>query len=78
MFGRYDSGKPSQTLIPSEKINYFNIGLNYEPVKVIDLALVYKHDEAKGTAISYSDANTSFSGTGSHYDEVGVFAQYKF
>ena len=78
VFGRYDSGKPSQTLIPSEKINYFNIGLNYEPVKVIDLALVYKHDEAKGTAISYSDANTSFSGTGSHYDEVGVFAQYKF
>ena len=77
VFGRYDSSKPSQTLHPSETINYYNIGLNYEPVKVIDLALVYKHDEAKGSSVSYSDAETSFSAAG-HYDEVGVFAQYKF
>jgi len=77
VFGRYDTSKPSQTLHPSETINYYNLGLNYEPVKVIDLALVYKHDEAKGSSVSFTDANTSFSAAG-HYDEVGVFAQYKF
>ena len=86
VFGRYDTSKPSQTLAPNEKVNYFNIGVNYEPVKVIDLALVYKHDEAKGMPAngSFTDANTTFAnnyaGTGAsgHYDEVGVFAQYKF
>ena len=77
LFGRYDSSKPSQTLKPSEKINYFNLGVNYEPVKVIDLALVYKHDEAKGASVNFTDANTTFTAPG-HYDEVGVFAQYKF
>ena len=77
VFGRYDSSKPSQTLHPTEQVDYFNLGLNYEPVKVIDLALVYKHDNVKGTSVSFSDANTSFSAAG-HYDEVGLFAQYKF
>ena len=77
VFGRYDDSKPSQTLHPSEKVSYFNLGVNYEPVKVIDLALVYKHDNVKGTSVNFADANTTFTAAG-HYDEVGVFAQYKF
>jgi len=77
VFGRYDNSDPSQTIHPTEKVNYFNLGVNYEPVKVIDLALVYKHDEVKGTSVAFTDANTSFSAAG-HYDEVGIFAQYKF
>ncbi len=78
VFGRYDTSKPSQSLHSTETINYFNLGLNYEPVKVIDLALVYKREEAKGSgSINFTDGNTSFTAPG-HYDEVGVFAQYKF
>lgn len=78
VFGRYDTSKPSQTLHSTETVNYYNLGLNYEPVKVIDLALVYKHEEAKGSgSINFTDGNTSFTAPG-HYDEVGVFAQYKF
>ena len=82
VFGRYDTEKPSQTLHSAEKLNYFNIGVNYEPVKVIDLALVYKHDEIKNAPVGgYSaDPNTTLAplGGNGHYDEVGLFAQYKF
>jgi outer membrane murein-binding lipoprotein Lpp len=85
IFGRYDWGDPSQDLAPAEKNSYFNVGVSYEPVKVIDLALVYKHDAitnlAKGA--SFADGNTTLLNTGlttagSHYDEVGLFTQYKF
>jgi len=81
VFGRYDSTKPSQTQTPTESLTYFNIGLNYEPVKVIDLALVYKHEEVKNAPSGgYADANTTLAplGGAARYDEVGVFGQYKF
>jgi hypothetical protein len=81
VFGRYDSTKPSQTQAPSEDLTYFNLGVSYEPVKVIDLALVYKHEEVKhAPSGGYADANTTLAplGGSGHYDEVGVFGQYKF
>jgi hypothetical protein len=79
VFGRYDWGKPHEQLASSEKNEYFNIGLQYEPVKVVDLAIAYKHESLSGFAHaqSYADANTTFSANG-HYDEVGLFTQFKF
>jgi len=82
VFGRYDWGNPSQTLAPSEKNEYYNLGIQYEPVKVIDLALVWKHESVSGCltagcTTSFADANTTFSKNG-HYDEVGLFSQYRF
>ena len=81
VFGRYDNTKPSQNLAPTETLTYFNLGVNYEPVKVIDLALVYKHEEVKhAPSGGYADANTTLAplGGAGHYDELGIFAQYKF
>ncbi len=90
VFGRYDNQTPSKTLHPSEKLSYFNIGLNYEPVKVLDLALVFKHDEVKNAAAGgwANEPNTTLAplSTGvagnpyanGHYNEVGVFGQFKF
>jgi hypothetical protein len=81
LFGRYDSTKPSQTQAPSESLEYFNLGVNYEPVKVLDLALVYKHEAVThAPSGGYADANTILAPAGGagHYDEAGVFAQYKF
>jgi outer membrane murein-binding lipoprotein Lpp len=78
-FGRYDWGNPSKNLAPSEKNTYYNLGLSYEPVKVVDLALVWKHESLSGfvSGHSFSDGNATFGANG-HYDEVGLFTQYRF
>ena len=82
IFGRSDWINPNKTLASSEKVNYYNVGLNYEPSKIVDLALVYKHDALSGYPTAggqaYSDANASFTGGGGHYDEVGLFTQFRF
>ncbi|MBV9511848.1 MAG: hypothetical protein JO303_16370 [Caulobacteraceae bacterium] len=84
VFARYDWGKPSETLASSANLQYYNIGIQYEPVKIVDLALVYKHDEinhAPAAGFSYQDANTTLvapaNGT-AKYDEIGLFAQYRY
>ena len=48
-FGRYDWVKPNklgtaQNLNSNTKDHYFNVGLQYEPTKIVDLAIVYKRD----------------------------------
>ena len=86
MFGRYDSLNPSRTLQPSERYAYYNIGVAYEPVKTVDIALVYKHEDVTGAAKGgYTDGTTTLApastgkvGTSGHADEVGVFTQVKF
>ncbi len=86
-FGRYDWGKP--TTVPyttggsAEHLSYYNIGIQYEPVKVIDLALVYKRDSLDhAVAAGYTDANAAMiplaAGGSVTYDEVGLFTQFRF
>jgi len=45
VFGRYDWANPSEDLDPSERYELFNLGINYEPAKNLDFALVYKHED---------------------------------
>lgn len=76
-FGRYDSVKPFKDTRPSEKDGYWNIGLNWEPVKVVDLALVYKHDKVQNGTLSTSNGTIGGSNNGT-YDEIGVFTQLRW
>jgi hypothetical protein len=88
VFARYDWGDPSKKLASSAKLDYFNLGLQYSPFKVLNMALVYKHDELRdartnaGAAFSYADANTTLApataGGSAKYDEVGLFTEFKF
>lgn len=76
-FGRWDHVKPSKTLKSSEKDDYFNLGLNWEPVKIVDLALVYKRDKVDNGL--FSTANGTIGGTREGtYDEVGLFGQFRW
>jgi hypothetical protein len=77
VFGRYDYMKPSKDLTSSEKDNYFNIGLNYEPVKIVDLALVYKRDAIDNGLLSTSNGTIGGLKKGT-YDEVGLFGQLRW
>ena len=84
IFGRYDSLKPSQSLHPLLNNTYYNVGIQYEPVKIVDFALLYKHDSIDhgsfgdqnfATTLPAGVAAANFHGT---YDEVGLFGQFRW
>jgi hypothetical protein len=76
-FGRYDWVKPNKDTAPSKKDGYFNIGLNYEPTKIVDFALVYKRDQVDHGTLSTGNGTIGGSNKGT-YDEVGLFGQFRF
>ncbi|HET9160930.1 MAG TPA: porin [Caulobacteraceae bacterium] len=76
-FGRWDYVKPSKTLKDAEKDNYFNVGVNWEPVKVVDLALVYKRDKVDNGLFSTSNGTIGGVSQGT-YDEVGLWGQFRW
>ena len=81
VFGRYDLLSPSQTIAPSERYTLANFGINYEPVKTVDLALVYKHETISGAPVGgYTDFTTVLAplGGAATYNEFGLFTQFKF
>lgn len=89
-FGRYDWVKPNklgtaQNLNSNTKDHYFNVGVQYEPVKIVDLAIVYKRDSVDNGLVSTTNgtiggANPGTALVGGHgtYDEVGLFGQFRF
>jgi len=76
-FARWDHVKPSKTLKSSETDNYYNLGLNWEPIKIVDLALVYKRDKVDNGLFSTSNGTIGGASQGT-YDEVGVFGQFRW
>jgi hypothetical protein len=88
VFGRYDRVQPSQYISPNRRDDYFNLGLTYSPVKIVDLSLVYKRDVLNNNTVNFPGqlgfintqngnigANGAAKGT---FDEVGLFGQVKF
>ena len=73
VFGRYNWIRSSVLLNPAKADHAFNVGLQYEPVKALDLSLVYKHDGADG---GFSGGNVA-SGQVSR-NEIGLFGNVKF
>lgn len=77
IFGKYEHVKPNKDTASAKKDNYFNVGLDYRPVQIVDLALVYKRDKVdNGT---FSTGNGTIGGTlQGTYDEVGLFGQFRW
>ena len=59
VFGKYERVSPSEDLAPNFKEDYFNVGLQWEPVKIVDIALVYKRDIAHNGAFATGDPSTA-------------------
>lgn len=80
VFGRYDMTKPEKTLLPGYTNRYYNIGIEYTPTKIVNIALVYKHDEGKNGI--FTDQNGPIGGVlpdaSGHYNEIGVFGQMRW
>jgi hypothetical protein len=77
VFGRYDWVKPTKITNDNLKDQYFNVGLQYSPAKIVDLALVYKRDKAENGTIGTQNGTIGGSVRGT-YDEVGLFGQFRF
>jgi len=77
VFGKFEDVKPNKNTAPAKKDNYFNLGVDYRPVGIVDLALVYKRDKVdNGT---FSTGNGTIGGTNNGtYDEVGLFGQIRW
>ena len=88
VFGKYENLKPSKDLHPSFKEHYVNLGLQWSPASIVDLALVYKRDQATGGALSTSDLQSGVIGCSvsaaivcagrGTYDEFGLYGQFRF
>ena len=77
VFGRYDYVKPNDSTNPALEDNYYNVGISYSPFKMIDLSLVYKHDQASHGTLSTSNGTIGGSVSG-NYNEVGLFGQFQW
>ncbi len=79
VFGRYDWVQPQQTTLPKFDDNYFNLGVSYEPVKIVDFALVYKRDSIANAILATSNGSigNALGKTGT-YDEIGLWTQVKW
>jgi hypothetical protein len=85
VFGRYDWIKPTKITNDNTKDGYYNVGIQWEPVKIVDLALVYKHEKVQdgtlgtqnGTIGGANPAGSLVGGRGT-YDEFGLFGQIRF
>lgn len=88
VFGRYDFVKPSKVGNNGLKDDYFNVGVQWSPAKIVDLALVYKREQAQNGAFSTGSLQSGVIGcsisaaltcTGKGtYDEIGLFGQFRF
>lgn len=84
-FGRYDWIKPTKITNDNTKDDYYNMGIQWEPVKIVDLALVYKHERVQngtlgtqnGTIGGPNPAGTLVGGRGT-FEEFGLFGQLRF
>ncbi|MGA0599468.1 hypothetical protein ACO2Q3_02040 [Caulobacter sp. KR2-114] len=86
IFGRYDWVNPRQLTVPHGRDNYFNVGISYEPVKIVDFALVYKRDSIDNINLSTSNGSigpasgsaAAMLGRGGTYDEFGLWGQVRW
>ena len=88
VFGRYDSVKPAEVSDYGLKDDYYNLGLQWSPAKIVDLALVYKHEQARNGAFQTGSLQSGFIGCAlaasetcvgkGTYDEIGIFGQFRF
>jgi len=83
VFGRYDDVKPTKAVgfgQPNYTNKYYNIGIEWTPVKIVNLSLVYKHDA--GSNGFFGDQEGTIGGvsatTSGHYDEFGLFGQFRW
>jgi len=80
LFGRYDNAKPSKTLNPALKLTYYNLGVQWKPVKAVTTALAYKYADIKGGTVSTGNGSigSGQAGAKGKYNEIGLWFSFDF
>ncbi|TQL17438.1 hypothetical protein FBY58_1024 [Zymomonas mobilis] len=85
LFGRYDWAQPYMRSDSHFRDHYFNAGVDWQPIKNIDIGLVYKQENVTnhgytGTVPVYiNTTNGSLGGMRSaSYKELGIFTNFNF
>ncbi len=80
LFGRYDTADPSKDLNPALKYKYYNLGVQWKPVKSTVATLAYKYADVEGGTVSTSNGTIGSSKAGykGKYNEVGLWFSYDF
>jgi len=76
VFGKSEFVEPNKAVIfpyDMKKDQFYNVGINFEPVKIVDLALVYKHDKTNGNNAPVTTGIQSAT-----FDEVGLYGQLRW
>jgi hypothetical protein len=85
-FTRYDDINLSENVLPGLKDRFYDAGIDYKPLKALDIALVYKVElvDNGAASISSADGNGSYtiggatSATDGKFREIGLYAQFKY
>jgi len=77
LFGRYDWVNPDKKTNPALDDDYFNVGVNYDVMQGVDLALVYKRERVNNGFVRTSNGTIGGVDRGS-YDEIGLWTQFRF
>jgi hypothetical protein len=89
VFGRYDWVKPNKITNDEFKEHYINAGIQWEPVKIVDLALVYKRERLNNGDIAAIASGFNNQNTAPYLaaiplnghavsNEIGLFGQLRF
>ena len=83
VFGRYDYVKPySDVTRTNFKNNYFNVGIDYRPAKIVDIALVVKQDSGSNGFLGDSNGQiggTAFApGNNGKDTEIGLWGDFQW
>ena len=77
IFGRYDVVDPNDKTVATRKSTYFNVGIDWTPVKTVDLSIAYKHNGTSNGAVSTPNGTIGGTINGS-YNEIGLFGDWQF
>jgi hypothetical protein len=80
LYGRFDEAKPSKTLKPTLKDDYFYVGVQWRANKSFAASLLYKYEEVKNGSLTTSDGTigTTSSHNKGDYNEIGIWTLYTF
>ncbi len=76
VFGRYDWVQQKRDTVADSSLrptdHFYNVGIQYSPAKIVDLALVYKRDKGDN-AVAIGNLNQGVT-----RDEIGLYGQFRF
>lgn len=77
VLAKYEDVNPKKDTVSNFEEKYYNFGISYAPTKIVDLALMYKHDNAKNGSLSTGNGTIGGLIKGD-YDEIGIFGQLRY